>query len=95
MLSKIKWARSKINTIEYTGYTLHSRMVMGNEVGFSRFQGRKEMEKIQKAKGAKEKDSARQKDKAYKAPKLVVHSGAEFVRKLGPAQACSGSPDLY
>jgi len=32
---------------------------------------------------------------AYKAPKLLVHSGAEFVRKLGPAQACSGSPDFY
>ncbi len=32
---------------------------------------------------------------AYKAPKLVIHSGAEFVRKLGPAQACSGSPDFY
>ena len=31
----------------------------------------------------------------YKTPKLVVHSGSEFVRKLGPAQACSPSPSFY
>lgn len=29
---------------------------------------------------------------AYLAPKLVVHSGAAFIDKLGAAQACSPSP---
>jgi len=28
----------------------------------------------------------------YFAPKLVVHSGGDFIGKLGPAQACSPSP---
>lgn len=28
----------------------------------------------------------------YLAPKLVVHSGVDFIDKLGPAQACSPSP---
>jgi hypothetical protein len=52
--------------------------------------------KSQKKKAAAPKASALETKKpAYKAPKLHVHSGAEFVRKLGPAQACSGSPDLY
>lgn len=29
---------------------------------------------------------------AYLAPKLVVHSAADFIHRLGPAQACSPSP---
>ncbi len=53
------------------------------------------MRKIEKEKSAKPKGRSKESKKAYKAPKLVVHSGAEFVRKLGPAQACSGTPDFY
>jgi hypothetical protein len=52
--------------------------------------------KDQKAKAAAPKGRENETKKpAYKAPKLVIHSGSDFVRKLGPAQACSGSPALY
>ncbi len=53
------------------------------------------MRKIEKTKDADRKGLIQQKNKAYKTPKLVVHSGSEFVRKLGPAQACSPNPDFY
>ncbi len=49
------------------------------------------MKKHQKAKVVR----LEKKENAYKSPKLVVHSGSDFVRKLGPAQACSGTPDFY
>lgn len=39
-----------------------------------------------------EKDKGETKKPVYSTPKLVVHSGGEFIRKLGPAQACSPSP---
>ncbi len=53
------------------------------------------MRKDQKEKQL-EADIRNQKSKpTYKAPKLIVHSGSDFVRKLGPAQACSPSPDFY
>lgn len=29
---------------------------------------------------------------AYLAPKITLYSGSDFLRKLGPAQACSPSP---
>ena len=54
------------------------------------------MKKIRKTKVAKESEHVFDgKKQVYTTPKLVVHSGADFVRKLGPAQACSPSPDFY
>jgi len=53
------------------------------------------MKTVQKKKVSDVRVRREKSKKAYKAPKLVVHSGAEFVRKLGPAQACSGTPDFF
>ena len=38
------------------------------------------------------KSLEKMKKPAYLAPRVVVHGGAEYIRKLGPAQACSPSP---
>ncbi len=53
------------------------------------------MRKIQTLKNNQLKKSNQKKSLNYQIPKLVVHSGSDFVRKLGPAQACSGTPDFY
>jgi len=39
-----------------------------------------------------EKPAGRRKLSGYQPPKMVIHSGAAFIRKLGAAQACSPSP---
>ncbi len=31
----------------------------------------------------------------YEPPQLIVHDGDEFIKGLGPAQACSPTPDLF
>ncbi len=51
------------------------------------------MKKIRKTESGSRDNKV--KKPGYKAPKLVIHSGSEFVRKLGPAQSCSPNPDFY
>ncbi len=34
-------------------------------------------------------------EEAYSPPTILIHDADEFVRSLGPAQACTPSPDLF